>query len=106
MGQIAAERATIANLRMRHVGGGFLHEWLMHGNLGVMNERAVTRQRPDAQRAVVTRPNVIQGHQWVEIEQQGRLRQTEIHRRDQALSPRKKHGIVAVLSFDGKHLFQ
>jgi len=104
IGQIAANRAAVANLRMRHMRHGFVQQRLASGDLFVPLRGPVPRQCADAKHTAGIEADRVEFGDPVDIDQHAGLDQAKIHHRNEALSAGKEVRLVAMFGFQRKRM--
>ena len=103
MGQAAAERAPVADLRVGDVGHGGGQQGRDLRHLRAALETALAGHGADLEPAAVGADVGQLGHA-VEVDQRGGLRQAEVHRRDQALAAGEELAVVGVFGEERERL--
>ena len=105
MAEIAADGATITDLRVRDVRQRFTKHGKIPGQAGVVLERAIAGQRADAGAATGS-ADPGQFADLIDVDQDGRPGQAKIHGRYQALATGEKLRLVAVFGLQQERLLQ
>ena len=105
MRKIAADGAAIADLRMRDDRQRFGDERQFDLRHRIALEAAIARQRADAQ-AIAAIPDAGKLFQRIDVDQHGRLRQTEVHGRHQALPAGQEARLVAMFGLQRQGLLE
>ena len=96
VGQTAAEGPPVADLRMGDEGDRLVEQRRRRGHQRVPLQAALARQGADPQGAVRVPPEEVELRHAVDVDQERRLGQPEIHHRDEALPAGQDLGVAAV----------
>src|ERR1700683_511391 len=106
MGQVAADGAAIADLRMRNMRQRLVHERQVARCGRIALKLPIPGQRTDPQssrwRALHTRAH----RQWINVDQYLRLGESEIERRNKTLAARQEASVLAIFGFERQSLLQ
>jgi len=94
------------DLRVRDVRQRLVEERQVARGQGIALEAPITRQRADAHALPAAFLDAGASGQGIDVDQQSRLRQPEIHCRNKALPTGEKSCFVAVLGFQLQRLFE
>ena len=96
VGDVAADRAAVADLRVADVAGRFgQHRTVGREHVG-RRDVGVGRQRADADRAVRL-GDALQFVEPADVDDDGRLREAQLHHRDQAVAAGHQLGVFVLL---------
>ncbi len=105
MRQAASDGPAVADLRMGDKGDGFGQEGRRRGHARVVLERSLAGHGAEME-AVGLAADFIQAGDPIEVDEQGRLRDAEVHRRHETLAAGQVLGLRSALPGGVQRLFQ
>jgi len=106
MGEVAARRPAVADLRMGNLGEGLGQDWMAPPGRRVALQPRITDHGTDMQRPVQSHFQPIEAQHPVQIHEHGRLDEAEVHGRHQALAAGEEPSLFPMCGLEGKRLLQ